>query len=266
MAMNHNTTSSRTAWLRSTANRAVRNLTNLRFRLGATLTFAAALPACIGSPGSEPEAVDAEAMVLATVLDSLLARGDVRQLIVARQTYAAASNATGLENDIRRRLGMAYPVDPQTVHGFVAANRTQQDLPPIASTKVPVRIAPDSTLEALRATPSQHGEPPFYSYWEAFYERFPGSAGISRLSRAGFNADSTQALVRIDTSCGSLCGSTDYVVVEKAVDRWHIAHVYNISVSSVHNGRRGSLAVRASGNFPDRTRTVRLMDSHDIEE
>lgn len=58
--------------------------------------------------------------------------------------------------------------------------------------------------------------------WPAFYKRFPGAAGIMAFSRVGFSEDGTQALFYISDTCGGLCGTGMYVVMEKHNDRWVI--------------------------------------------
>ncbi|HET6975131.1 MAG TPA: hypothetical protein VFI24_02325 [Pyrinomonadaceae bacterium] len=58
--------------------------------------------------------------------------------------------------------------------------------------------------------------------WEEFYKRYPGSRGFILLSRVGFNAEMNQALVYIQHSCGGLCGTGNYMLLEKKDDRWQV--------------------------------------------
>ena len=58
--------------------------------------------------------------------------------------------------------------------------------------------------------------------WPAYYRRFPGSPGILTFSRVGFSTDGTQALFYMSNSCGGLCGTGMYVVMEKRNARWAI--------------------------------------------
>jgi hypothetical protein len=57
-------------------------------------------------------------------------------------------------------------------------------------------------------------------YWPAYYKQYPGASGIVTWSRAGFNADGTQALFYVGYRCGELCGTGRYVVMEKKNGNW----------------------------------------------
>ena len=56
--------------------------------------------------------------------------------------------------------------------------------------------------------------------WSEYYKRFPGSQGILTFSRVGFSADGTQALFFFTNQCGVLCGTGQYVVMEKRNGSW----------------------------------------------
>ncbi|MBD0371703.1 MAG: hypothetical protein ICV60_12760 [Pyrinomonadaceae bacterium] len=58
--------------------------------------------------------------------------------------------------------------------------------------------------------------------WEAFHRKYPNSGGILTLSRVGFNADKTQALVYKGWSCGGLCGGGGYTLLVKKKGAWVI--------------------------------------------
>jgi hypothetical protein len=59
--------------------------------------------------------------------------------------------------------------------------------------------------------------------WDAYYKQYPGAQGIATVSRIGFSADGAQALFYIKNSCGGLCGSGWYLIMEKRDGRWIIA-------------------------------------------
>jgi hypothetical protein len=67
--------------------------------------------------------------------------------------------------------------------------------------------------------------------WLAYYKQFPGSQGLLTFSRVGFNADGTQAFFYFSNSCDGLCGTGDYVVMEKHDGRWIIQREVNMWVS-----------------------------------
>jgi len=59
-------------------------------------------------------------------------------------------------------------------------------------------------------------------FWPAFYKQFPGSQGLLKLSGVGFSADGTQAFFYFSNRCEGLCGTGDYVIMEKRDGRWVI--------------------------------------------
>ena len=56
--------------------------------------------------------------------------------------------------------------------------------------------------------------------WDGFYKRFPSSNGIISLSAVGFNREKTRAIFYGGTSCGSLCGSWSFQLMEKVDGKW----------------------------------------------
>jgi len=58
--------------------------------------------------------------------------------------------------------------------------------------------------------------------WPAFYKQFPGSQGLLKFSGVGFSADGTQAFFYFSNICEGLCGTGDYVIMEKRDGRWVI--------------------------------------------
>jgi hypothetical protein len=59
-------------------------------------------------------------------------------------------------------------------------------------------------------------------FWPAFYKQFPGSQGLLKFSGVGFSADGTQAFFYFSNRCEGLCGTGDYVIMEKRDGRWVI--------------------------------------------
>ncbi len=67
--------------------------------------------------------------------------------------------------------------------------------------------------------------------WEDFYKKYPDSSGYVSLSRVGFNATFTKAIIFRSGSCGSLCGSGDYTLFEKINGKWKEAGISNCWIS-----------------------------------
>lgn len=67
--------------------------------------------------------------------------------------------------------------------------------------------------------------------WAEFYRRYPGSPGIVYLSRAGFNAAGTQALVAIDRSADLLSGEGYIVLLTQFRGSWSVSDAVPLSIS-----------------------------------
>lgn len=59
-------------------------------------------------------------------------------------------------------------------------------------------------------------------WWQEFYKRYPNSEGLVVLSRVGFNTSMNQVLVYIGHTCGGLCGTGHYVMLEKGAGGWRV--------------------------------------------
>jgi hypothetical protein len=72
--------------------------------------------------------------------------------------------------------------------------------------------------------PERAGEMPHasWNFWQAFYRMYPLSYGLVRLSRVGFNADTTTAIIYYDRMSGPLGGNGIYLILQKREGRWEI--------------------------------------------
>ncbi len=68
-------------------------------------------------------------------------------------------------------------------------------------------------------------------FWPAYYKQFPGSQGLLTFSGVGFSADGTQAFFYFSNSCGGLCGTGHYAIMEKRDGRWVIQKEIEMWVS-----------------------------------
>lgn len=58
--------------------------------------------------------------------------------------------------------------------------------------------------------------------WRKFYKAYPDSGGYISFSRVGFNDANTQALVYFQHSCGSLCATGFYILLDKPDKKWEV--------------------------------------------
>jgi hypothetical protein len=65
--------------------------------------------------------------------------------------------------------------------------------------------------------------------WASFRKRY--GDGFVVLSRVGFNQARDHALLGVSTSCGSVCGSGQYMLLTKGNGRWQITEQHRTWVS-----------------------------------
>lgn len=68
-------------------------------------------------------------------------------------------------------------------------------------------------------------------FWPQYYKQFPGAQGLLTFSRVGFSADGAQAFFYYRNTCEGLCGSGEYVIMEKDNGRWAIQQEIGMWVS-----------------------------------
>lgn len=106
----------------------------------------------------------------------------------------------------RQRLRSA---DPDTLDSFLSAVTTRRPVPSSLATLGPfVLVSADHLVDEGSDT------------WRAFAVANKLEAGVLRLSPIGFNATRTKALVYVQHSCGTLCGSGWFVLLEQAGHEW----------------------------------------------
>jgi hypothetical protein len=159
-----------------------------------------------------------EDRVIAAVLDSLIARPGTTMHVV----HEFQRERPGIEPPRARLvpgLGPSAPVREATYRDLQEASRTHRTIIAIAGTRLPVRILADSVATRLREQ-ARGQRNSLEAYWDLFRQEFPGARGQTSFSRVGFDGD--QALVQVFSSCGSLCGSGWFVILERIDGRWRI--------------------------------------------
>ena len=67
--------------------------------------------------------------------------------------------------------------------------------------------------------------------WPEYYRQYPGAQGYMWLSRVGFSPDGEQSLFYVSNSCGGLCATLSYVVMQKHGSVWTVVKEVVILVS-----------------------------------
>lgn len=182
-----------------------------------TLVMAAGALGCAAPLRAQepaPRQPTAEDSVWAAVLAADSAPAG-RRLVVRARTSSVGGGPTGGSAAERRPRG----IESATVDDFEERNRHDREIGPLPGMRVPIVVASEATLNSLPSAMDGDVD----GYWRAFYRRFPGAAGLVTLSRVGFNAARTQAVVGVSRGCGGLCGTGTVVLLERDPDgHWRV--------------------------------------------
>ncbi len=155
--------------------------------------------------------------IYAVVIQEMVLGKDSKTLVVLNATSAgyppgmAASTSFGGSPDRKRLLEAA---EQSTKSDFEAKTKQRVALE-CNPMKLGVRCVTLDEKEAEKALDANEG-------WKGFYKAYPASPGFLLLSRVGFNATHTQALLYYGVSCELLCGSGYFVLLSREADRWKV--------------------------------------------
>ena len=111
-------------------------------------------------------------------------------------------------------------VEMQTLDNYLLSNKTRQELK-VWNLGINYVIVSDRDLP----------DGGFENYWERFYKKYPNSPGLAFFSKVGFNDRHDQAFVYVGRACGGLCGSGEYVLLNKVNDEWVVRNEQGLWVS-----------------------------------
>lgn len=119
---------------------------------------------------------------------------------------------------LARRLRNGLPsLQSSTIESFQLRNRAPGPLDAARFRHHTVTLISDEEISQIFTLGSGGS-----GWWPEFYERFPDSQGLLSLSRVGVSSDGTQALLYYQNTWGGLAGIGEFVVLDKARDRWSI--------------------------------------------
>lgn len=127
--------------------------------------------------------IEESAVYEALLKDSF--RGEIEQYLIMDQTRV--NHQTLLEQDLEN-LQEYKPLDKELMEEFIAVNKQPSPLEPILDIDLEYQLLSQAEIDALRPLDEESG-------WQLYYEKFPNAVGFLYLSRVGFNADLSQALV-----------------------------------------------------------------------
>ena len=112
----------------------------------------------------------------------------------------------------------APDLPPELMQEFRERNPTRRRLEDRFTLSVPVHVASRSDL----SWPLPSGSMGPSEYWEEFYRRYPGAAGIAAFSRVAYDQTHTRALVGFNWRCGRLCDFLIFVLLHREGEEWHV--------------------------------------------
>ena len=161
-----------------------------------------------------PPVDSAARAVYAAILDSFFVRPGIERLVIRPRTAPGYGHVDDLDYQNGLRGLGTLPAGLQA--SYESRRRLRLEIP-VASLPTRVPSVPLTELDEAALPPRNPG-----SYWQAFYQRFPGSPGIVTFSAVGFSADGSSALVMVDTGCGGRCGHTYYYLLRYLDGRWKV--------------------------------------------
>ena len=126
-----------------------------------------------------------ESAVYAALLEDSFKGDHIEQYLIVDHTRV--NNPALLEQDLEN-LQEYKPLDQGLMEDFLAVNQQPSALEPILDINLQYQLLTQEEIDELRPLDEESG-------WQLYYEKFPNAVGFIYLSRVGFNADLSQALV-----------------------------------------------------------------------
>jgi hypothetical protein len=155
-------------------------------------------------PSIDPE----EYSVFSVLMNSLYPDSRIKLLVFNEKTNADLIH--GVTEFIEKELP---ELEQATLNDFINKNKHSYLLSQNLNLRVDYSLISEGTRENIFQKENAWGE---------FYNRYPGSQGITTLSRVGFNSIKTQALVYEGTQSDYLAGRGFYILLAKENGAWKI--------------------------------------------
>lgn len=156
-----------------------------------------------------------ESAVYAALLEGSFI-GDIEQFLIVDQTRV--NSTSHLEQDLAE-FQENKPLDRELVDNFFGVNQQPSPLEPILDIDLKYQLLTQEEIDELRPQDEASG-------WQLFYEKYPDTVGFIYLSRVGFNADLSQALVYYSQFHYDQPIRGGYVLLTRQEGRWVIEYGY----------------------------------------
>ena len=190
------------------------------------------------SSGESPEATKAEYEVFSAYISQSFVGAvgkervgkPITQIVVANQTESDKEDLQNLAEEhslppggVEKYLRKEVPsLRVATISNFHRANEKQVQLARRFDLPLPYQlVSAEKILSIMKDVGS----------WPEYYKQYPGAQGHMWLSRVGFSPDGKQSLFYVSNSCGGLCATLSYVVMERNGSAWKMLKEVVILVS-----------------------------------
>lgn len=154
----------------------------------------------------------------------------IAQIVIGNKTESDKEDLRDLAEDhslppggVEKYLRKEVPsLRAATIRNFHRANEKQAQLAQHFDLPLPYQFV---SAEMIGSIVKDAGS------WPEYYKQYPGAQGYMLLSRVGFSPDGEQALFYVSNSCGGLCATNSYVVMEKQGATWRMLKEVVIIVS-----------------------------------
>ncbi len=182
----------------------------------AALLLVALLGACgvhRTNAGPRPPAAE-EDEVVAAALEAYAERWKERRLVV----HAWTEPMLYPHEAVWRRIASIPGMAESTMADFEVRHGERRRIGPLPPTRVPVTLVEAGDLPDLPRDDRGWGP----GMWQRFRAKFDDVGGIHALSRAGFSADRTQAVLIVRYNCGTRCGIAMAMLLIRDGEGWRV--------------------------------------------
>lgn len=149
----------------------------------------------------------------------------VDQIVIRDRAHSEYAWGPEKENwdQVKIRLRM---LTDETIEAYESVRKKESDLK--ANFEIPLKylLISDKQLEKIVPHPNSSME-----NWKEFYKLYPKSGGYNSFSRVGYDKSGRKALVYFVNWCGSLCGTGNYVLLEKGEKGWVVQETAGMWIS-----------------------------------
>jgi hypothetical protein len=155
--------------------------------------------------------------IYSSVIKPLYIQPNTKQVVIEERTFrydfAVQDDEPWRDKWKDKKKGLA--VDDSAADDYEAKNG-QKWLLNKDSFKLPVKVTLITDLDLKAIFHGTWGE----LQWIDYYRKFPDVRGFVMLSRIGFNAARTQALIYVGSRCGPGCGDLHFLFLQKENGAW----------------------------------------------